>query len=166
MAKPLFKNQTEYTEDLYKNVAGYNFFHGKLGTIGSLFVAYALFTASYKLEDEATKTQGWIFMILALIVLPIIFFVVPYFITRNGYKSSKTITVVTTEIYEDCIVCKNNTDVSKKYYYNQMKYVRKDNNMISILIKDINQPLFMNKDSFIDCTWQEAYEFLSEKINY
>lgn len=161
----LFENKYKCTEEVYKDIYQYVYFHNKI-TYGILiFYVFLLGLTNYV---SLTTGNGLNYKSLLAIVL-ILFFLVFYsrIAGKRRYKSdlnsNKWIPVITTfMVREDAIVVKHSNNSANPIAYSEFKKVANTKKFFIFITKD-RLALYFKKDSFTKGTAEEFEAFIKEK---
>ena len=167
--KKTIKNRTVFSKSFYHKVAVFNMLHTeKVGSLVSFIVLVFIFIYSLFFKvDLSEKTK--IIMIICFTFFPILFFGIPYFLTIRKYRfaisqSKDNSYFIDTEIDKTNIRCKNNIGKVAVFQYYQITSLIESKDLIAIKTSKSKQPLYLNKNGFVNCDSSEVIDFLEEKI--
>lgn len=159
-------NSTNYDKNFYKLIAMHKLFIEPLSLIGAFAVVLCCYYGVTLFVGGVYDTTTFVYLALGLILVPITCFVMPYKRNSNAYEEAMRLTkgkpyVVTVKFSLDSLNKKNSLSQSALYKYSEVKSINVKGNLIIIKISKRN-PIYMNKESFVDSTYDDFKMFLAK----
>lgn len=161
----LFENKYKCTEEVYKDIYKYVYFHNKV-TYGILI--FYLFLLGLTNYVSLTTGAGFNYK-SALSLLLILFFLIFYSRLagkrryKNDLNANKWIPIVTTfMVREDAIVVKHSNSSAQPIPYSEFKKVANTKDFYIFITKE-RLALYFKKDSFTKGSTEEFETFIKEK---
>lgn len=169
MAKIRYINKTRYTKEYQKKIAMLYVFSKDKVMLPAMLMMINMFMGTVALRRDPNSLNGWIMMLMGFIIFPLVFLIIPYFITMNGYKSmTKNLKnnefVVEAEFSNSVLRLKNSIGQTYNVLYENITSVELNKDTLIIKEKNSNQPTYLDINSFIEGTYKEVKEFLDIKV--
>lgn len=165
MAKVKYTNRTVYTKEFQKKVALANVLQKDKAFVPVLMMMLALFTGSASLNSNPRSVGAWVMMLLGFVVIPVTFFVIPFFFSLKSYKDMEKdgIFVVEAEFTNSLIRFKNSLNQVFNLLYEDIKEIRLNKDILMIASDKASQTVYLDKNSFTDCDYEEVKELLDRR---
>lgn len=173
MNKQSITNQTNYNQEFYKMIAGEQISKDPIVLLGTIGVGFCCYVGTKGLFVNAKTLEPYLCLILGLIIVPICCFFLPYKNYCNAYKRAMKLTnnkdfIVEVKFSFESLNMKNNLKQSMLHNYENVSSIDIKKNLIIIRLKK-EKPIYINKESFIDATYEEFKEYMNKntkvKIN-
>lgn len=168
MAKK-FINKTIYTKEFQKKVAFLSAFNKDKIVMPVILMSLTIYSGSVALSRDSRSLNAWMMIIIGFILLPIIFFLIPYLITMSGYKNilkdlkGKDF-YVEAEFTSNLIRFKNALGQTNNVLYENISDFSLNKDIVIIKDKKQRQAMYLDKNSF-DPPYEELKEYLMTKIS-
>ena len=164
-----FINKTIYTKDFQKKVAFLSTFNKEKMFLPILLMILTIYSGSIELNKDPRSLNAWLMILIGFILLPIIFFLIPYLITMSGYKNiSMDIKgkdfYVEAEFTSSLIRFKNSLGQTSNVLYENISNFSLNKNIVIIKDKNQRQAMYLDKNSF-DPPYEELKEYVMTKIS-
>lgn len=165
MAETVYKIKTEYTKDFYRKIGLYRAFSSSNFPIVAVIVIVSCYFGSMAIRVEPKSWNGWLALFSGLVLVPFVFFGLPYFLSVHGYKTVRKQNngkpfYVTAEISRKGISCKNSLGQSMNVSYDQISKVIIKNGLF--VVESSKQAIYLATSDF-NHPAEEVYDFISRR---
>ena len=161
------KNVTTYTEKTYQKIDLFNGFSKDAMFYKSTTIAVLMLIGSRIVYKNNQNTFGWVLCGISCIVLPLWFIVLPLINHKFSYKKSLKVNngkEFVNEIELDTYELITHNNIGQKFVIKYKNVSRiADNSKLIVVYPNKGQKVYMDKEGFVDCTAEEAMDFLQKK---
>lgn len=167
MAKK-FINKTIYTKEFQKKVAFLSAFNKDKIVMPVILMSLTIYSGSVALSRDSKSLNAWMMIVIGFVLLPILFFLIPYLIAMAGYKEiSKDLKgkdfYVDAEFTNNLIRFKNALGQTNNVLYENISDFSLNKDIVIIKDKKQRQAVYLDKNSF-DPPYEEFKDFIIDKI--
>lgn len=157
-------NSTNYDKYFYRLIAGQKLFKDPISFIGTFAVVMCCYSGVTLLVADKYEISTYLYLILGLLLIPFVCFVLPYRRNCKAYEQVMKLTkgkpfIINVKFSLDSLNMKNSLSQSELHKYSEVKSINVKGNLITINL-DKNNPIYINKESFVDCTYDDFKSFI------
>ena len=157
-------NRTIYSKEFYKTIANYRLFKDSTSLIGIIAALLSSLIAIATIIANPSNTNGYIYLAIGLLFVPICFFYLPYKTNCDAYKQTMKKTgnkdfIVEVKFGPQSLNMSNNIKQSGLHYNTDIKSIKVKNNLIVVNFRS-DFPLYIDKNSFVDCTYDDFKKYI------
>ena len=161
-----FINKTNYTLRYFEKIARYNNIKGSNFYIMMRFVTFCAFIAITNFNKDTSHVIGYLYLLLALAIVPLFTFIMPKYSARRNYKklmeeTGKRELIVTTEI-SDKVTVHNSAGIIKAHHFDQIVTVSRYQGMMIIAFKD-RDVIYLDLNGFKSGDPDKAISYVTEQ---
>lgn len=162
-------NKSDYDKTFHKKIAKYNIFYDS-NILPSVLIIITLIVLAIQSLTLKEYIYALVMGLFAIIIFPSLFFLLPYYINVNRYKTMMKKTkgkpfIINIEISNNNIKSKTSLGETFVIQYNQIREIVLYNNEILIIKTEKGKPLYIKEDSYIQSTPDICHKFLQKKTN-
>ena len=159
-------NKTNYDKNFYKLIASYKLTKDAISFIGTVGVVLCCYNGVTALINGIYEIPTYIYLILGLVLIPITCFVLPYRKNCKAYDEAMKLTkgkelIIEVKFSLNSFNMKNSLSQSELHKYSEVKSINVRGTLIIIYLKE-GKPIYINKQSFVDNTYDEFKEFINK----
>lgn len=160
-------NKTKYTKGFYISLTLYKIKHSILSYVGGITICMTITQGIGLMRDN--KVTGWWTVFAGAIIIPIIVYLIPYFINMRNYKkivadNGGEDIDVSLELTDSKMICKNSMGQTQRLRYENIKDITEKSNLIIINFNVNAAPMYLSNkpEAFIGCTKEEMFDRLTK----
>ena len=167
MKKERIMNVTKCDKEFFTRLNEYQTKNRKNRYTGSILMVLCLLLAMYILKKGNNTKAAIILYVIALIVLPLLFYFIPYNTRRRMYngilkRSSLKENTIEAEFKENHILAKDYSGNSISYEYKKISMIREYKELLIIITED-RKTLYLNKNGFKKANYEDAVKLLESR---
>ena len=168
MADIRYTNKTEYNKKFCHRASLHNAFKKEKSIIPLIFIAITIGSAVLSLYRDPQSKQAITLLILGVFVLPVAFFIAPYFLTLREFSGARPDgkPMVLKTVFTNVNIKFSNPDgTANNVLYENLEKVQRHKDLLIISEKKSNSVYYLDANGFENADGNEAIAYIRSKTN-
>ncbi len=159
--KDKITNKTKNNKDHFDQIGNYAVKYGPVASYGVVFMSISLLGGCVCISQDVKSRLGWALFIIGFIVLPILFYVIPYIYRKGKFRRCCDDSIEEYSFDTNHLNKKDGDQIIQQFDYDDIISIETYKDIYIISFKYSN-PLYLDRNGF-DHSTKDVEEFLIKR---